>query len=47
MKYLSWKDVEYMVYGGAFLAGGGGGGMDAGLAMLADWKKDILTTKCR
>ncbi|NBH60569.1 DUF917 family protein [Anaerotruncus sp. 80] len=39
MKYLSWKDVEYMVYGGAFLAGGGGGGMDAGLAMLAELEK--------
>lgn len=34
MKYYDWKDVQYVIYGGAFLAGGGGGGIDAGLAML-------------
>lgn len=39
MKYYDWEDIKYVIYGGAFLAGGGGGGMDAGLAMLNELRK--------
>lgn len=33
-QYFDWEDCRCTVYGGAFLAGGGGGGIEGGLAMI-------------
>ena len=50
-KFYNWDDMKRIVYGGTFLAGGGGGGLDGGLAILdglrrryPDYKLPVLAS---